>query len=834
MLSVLLALSMVGSDQGFSYDGSYRLSVVVESVVTRSAGTVIIDPLEKIPDESYALKFRANSATEAARMLAAQSPLRVMSLVGGKVKLHWTVGAPAKGVVRLYEEPAGYVVQVGDTTVARLAKELEQAFALEGDTFVHMFQRAGIKPGDPLKFFRSAAPTDKPAEGRDKEVFFARLTDSLAKHVIAATPTTVRSVWPLTFVQTNPPQLPGSKLNVDFAAQGMSAGTIAQALQAAFTPAGADAKPEVTVRSVGNSLVMEGKPIAVNEVRRLLATQLDIPQSQILLELDAYQVSAPISDPGDADRSVRLIMLGQEIARAYKVRYLEAIKSTLNGMNGCITEAIRNRSDLNVVKLFESAGIEVSTLRNLGQSELLLFMAYAEKESFQNRLSTNLSIAFCNVHHHLQKVLIHPLRTEDVHLADALEAVSKRIMGKGTLSHFKGHMCAHSSGSAVQTVLPPLRAFSIPGESGFETSRKAIEDFLLLWLANSSPEVAQQVLPETSEERVRTIEKQFNIFGQVNRSTPGDSTRASGYANPRYEALLKGDLPTSLARAANVIDGLMQTSMEILRHDTRYLVDEPLKAWMDKHLATKKDSRFGVRYGGTTTLAVTSRVPGVTGVTADSFFPFQPVAPIDLTNLVPILMRPTPKEKAQDEKEVADPTTTTPTTATADIFAANRLTAQEKFILEALFNQAKQPPFYRSIGTGLHFSVVPTTLANGSAARLQVRLALSVQPDDSNKSGAGDPNKPGPIDLIKSTMTETELIVNAFDTTLVSSLKVDVSAPAKREWEIPILSQILPIRSWFVGPTKDKTVRHEAIVLLRVTIVPKAMDLASRYLGSGR
>ena len=63
--------------------------------------------------------------------------------------------------------------------------------------------------------------------------------------------------------------------------------------------------------------------------------------------------------------------------------------------------------------------------------------------------------------------------------------------------------------------------------------------------------------------------------------------------------------------------------------------------------------------------------------------------------------------------------------------------------------------------------------------------------------------------------------------------ELDVSAPGKRDWEVPILSQILPIRSWFVGPTQDKSVRHEAVVLMKITIIPKAMDLPSRYLDGG-
>lgn len=90
------------------------------------------------------------------------------------------------------------------------------------------------------------------------------------------------------------------------------------------------------------------------------------------------------------------------------------------------------------------------------------------------------------------------------------------------------------------------------------------------------------------------------------------------------------------------------------------------------------------------------------------------------------------------------------------------------------------------------------------------------------------------MDLVKSSSVQTELLAEAFDIAQISSLKLDVSAPGKRDWSVPILSQILPIRSWFVGPTQDKTVRHEVVVLVKVTILPRAMDLASRYLNSKR
>ncbi len=161
------------------------------------------------------------------------------------------------------------------------------------------------------------------------------------------------------------------------------------------------------------------------------------------------------------------------------------------------------------------------------------------------------------------------------------------------------------------------------------------------------------------------------------------------------------------------------------------------------------------------------------------------------------------------------------------------MTPLETAALQAIFDQAAKLPYDRKLASGIHLSVLPTMLSNGSTARLQMKLSLSVAPDEANKGGPRGKDMPGPIDLLKSTVAETELLANAFDIALVSSLKLDVTAPGKRDWEVPILGQILPIRSWFVGPTQDKTVRHEALILVKVTIVPRAMDLATRSLDGG-
>src|SRR5688500_420969 len=128
----------------------------------------------------------------------------------------------------------------------------------------------------------------------------------------------VRAVWNLTFLPGNPPSV-GGQNSINFSELNSSAAALANALDGAFNASSAPGTKKLFVSAVNNSLVLEGEAEIVDEVRRLLATQLDVPQSQILLELDAYQVSAKVKGKEAAERSVRRLILAQEIARVYKV-----------------------------------------------------------------------------------------------------------------------------------------------------------------------------------------------------------------------------------------------------------------------------------------------------------------------------------------------------------------------------------------------------------------------------------------------------------------------------------------------------------------------------------
>jgi hypothetical protein len=631
----------------------------------------------------------------------------------------------------------------------------------------------------------------------------------------------IRAVWNLTFTEGNPPDV-GDKEIIDFNDFGLKPEDIATKLAAAFNIGAEDNKPVFTCSAVGNSLVMYGPQDSVQEARRLLATQIDVPQSQILLELDTYQVSANLKAREAAERSVRRLVLAQEIARVYKVAHMQTVKSTVTKLNTWITSEIQKRSNvygLDVSQLLNDVGVDPNAARLLGQSDLLVLLAYCPDQDLKQTFITELQRQFEKASHGVKVSLLEPLR-------DSIDPRDRQfypdLRDLNTMFEKGWERMKLRSGADYPTS-GMLRAIAggrdqTENDAENEITRHAIEEFLMLWLGTADRDVIEML-----DKALTTVKTDSNPVGKVDvgqvykklHDAYGEGLpEATKERQKQIVNSLSGDRAAKFIRSSARLDDLIQIGMEGLQEDSRTLVDNPLRAWIDSNVITKsQNSTFGVRFGGTTKLAVTSRSPGVIGSQTETFFASQPTSPIDMNALTPILNRSTPVPAGQ----------TAPPRAP--------ITPQENLILQAIFAQASKAPFYRKVGTGLHMSVLPTVLGNGSTARIKIKLNLGVTPD---KEGAGNSDEPGPMDLIKSSVVETELLVNAFDIATISSLKIDVTAPGKRDWAVPVLSQILPIRSWFVGPTQDKTIRHEAVILAKVTIIPRAMDVASRFLNPNK
>jgi len=869
----MLALTLLAVLQGptWNYQGTTpNFAAVVDGVVKWApAGTIVLQ--DEIPNNTTVnLQIKTSDLGILMSQFAGQTALRTLFVKSHGEEpdrwfLTWSSNPVPKGKIRLYKQGGAYCLEASDATGTDIAREMN---LLTGYDCSSGLALAGINLSATVKAFKTGARTLSPGDVSDEtlETFTPRLAKELFKAIeggAAAAPTPkpaiARAVWDLTFLPGAPPD-PDAASKFDFSGvtgPNITATALATALNAAYAPkdpikpGDLPPKPDVSVSAVANSLVLEGSRDAVDRVRRLLATQLDVPQSQVMLELDTYQVSADAKGQEDADRAIRRLTLAQEIARVYKKFYFQAVKDMLMKQNDSISKSLAARKDLgvDVAKLFQAIGIEPKTDRLLGLTDVLIFLAYTNSDELRQGYIAEVDSHFQAAYAGIDAKLIKPL------LSSKLEA--ERNLGK-ELCEFNRQLslgvpllqptqCQKTpSGLATpkevignrSLVLQTFGKSDKPDEANGlgalenTATRDAIEQFLILWLVTAD-EKRFNDLKDTGSKGTAlappVMAAQIKALGDV---MPSDNPPP---ASAMLDRLLAGDRTSKLTRLTSKLDDLLEIGVSSLQTDSAILIDRPLDSWIEEKVTShRKQSRFGVSFGGSTKLAVTSRVPGLVGAEADSFFPYQPVAPIGLDSLVPLLARTSAKAPvATPAVAAATPTPAVAADPTATMAAAG-LTPLETIALKGIFDQASKLPYDRKLSSGIHFSVLPTMLPNGSTVRLQIKLSLSVAPDSSdNKAGARGPDVPGPVDLLKSTVVNTELLANAFDITSVSSLKLDVAAPSKRDWEVPVLSQILPLRSWFVGPTMDKTVRHEAIVLIKATIVPKAMDLASRSLDGG-
>lgn len=851
IVATLAFLAGSASPKMWVFDSAQsNFAAVVDNIVTNEPTDEDVSLQGAIPPSAKGeLHIKTDDFTKLMFMVSAQSSLRFTKWRGDKRKwfVVWADGAPGKGQVRIYEQGGSYYLDAAEVTV----KDIEDAFSKDLNVDAKtVFTAMGI---DHTKAIKSLKVEPLKSHINElKEQFVLRVGSECVKTITTAPPDTpkrTKAVWNLTFLPGSPPDPDSTANRLDFTKFGGSstAALMADAITKAYAPfqtMGPDGKPvdgvaNLRVTSVNNSLVIDGLDSDVRQIKRLLATQLDVPQSQILLELDAYQVSANRKSQDQAERSLRRLVLGQEIARAYKHAHMLAIRETLAELKERITAEMarrqkispadsldgESRRELDVKKLFQLVGLATDSRSLLGETEILAMLAYCPNDPLVDAFTKKLSEKFQETKQGICEKLLVPMKQvlksdDDKKLFDDLSKLNDNISAATPILQPMAFQPGQTSQDVYRMRSAMLRSFAkdrAEGDIEDVATRTEIEDFLLLWISNVQP---SDVLDKQSatKDLLGTLIKEYVILPPRPPKTPPTPKPGESPEKPPewFTRLLNGDVSSKLVRAGQKLDELLDIGIQAIASDSAALVDRPLSAWIDKGLAPG-NSAFGMRFGGSATLAVTSRMPGIMGTETETFFPFQPTAPISLNSLIPLLST-TPQKPAD-------------ATSSAGLLAAGGLTPLESTILQGVFSQADKQPYYRKLGTGIHFSVLPTMLPNGSSARLQIKLALSVTPDDTNKGGAGSADQPGPIDLIKTSVIETEILANELDITRVSSLKLDVSAPGKRDWAVPILSQILPIRSWFVGPTQDKTVRHEAVVVVRVTIIPRAMDLASRYLG---
>ncbi len=508
-MTILPLLLFAGSAYSFNGPQIHLAAVIDRMRSTAPSGTKILLTEAHPAGGKADLRIRTGRFDEAMHALAAQSPVRFLR---NAAKPHvwyvaWSDGAVPKGGVRLYQQSGSYVLEASDVSIGEIAKAIEDRLFLKAR---HPLGLAGLDLGKKVKDFKTSArqpglPDEKPAD------LVLRLVGELNQADVSPAPSdSKRWTWNLTFLPGNPPS-PGESSKIDFGAAGgpnierqHSREGADRCLRAegACRPGEVGPTPDVTVSAVGNSsLIIEGKRDVVNEVRRLLATQLDVPQSQILLELDAYQVSADAKGRGAAERSVRTLALAQEIARAYKQAYYQAVKDAIVGLKDGIGRELQGRKsfDLDIRDLFRKVGIDPRADRQLSQTDVLAFLGLQPKQmSGQSVLRCGQTAIPSGLRHGRAanpRTLGRPEGCVRCR-GGAAPAGPEQDLSQGKPLLAEGHLEAPS-------VIPPFSRRLRKGTSGTvedNITREAIETFLILWSATADPMLYAALAREAPED----------------------------------------------------------------------------------------------------------------------------------------------------------------------------------------------------------------------------------------------------------------------------------------------------------------------------------------------
>lgn len=162
----------------------------------------------------------------------------------------------------------------------------------------------------------------------------------------------------------------------------------------------------------------------------------------------------------------------------------------------------------------------------------------------------------------------------------------------------------------------------------------------------------------------------------------------------------------------------------------------------------------------------------------------------------------------------------------------------DKEIVKGIFSQpqlvllaaALNPPTpeITEVAPGVAINVRPTVLPDGGSARLQLDFNFGVKSRVTNTIVADDGRQESvPADGIVSNHVATDLTISAFELFNVSSFSIESSYPRSRY--LPIIGSIPLLGEIIKKPPKNKVTRHESLVLVNATILPRILDLTHFY-----
>jgi hypothetical protein len=259
------------------------------------------------------------------------------------------------------------------------------------------------------------------------------------------------------------------------------------------------------------------------------------------------------------------------------------------------------------------------------------------------------------------------------------------------------------------------------------------------------------------------------------------------------------DVPILLSQSAAGADSMLKAAVGGFSDDVQSLTVQPLMAWIRSTVQEGNARKSGIDLVGKTSMVVSSRLPASTIASAQASYPFLPRPKLSLDDI-----KANPKD-----------------TSLADTLIAG-LTPTELIAVKALFNEPDVK--YDTVAPGVSLKIRPQVLRDGGSARLAINLKTTM--DVTPPTGGGT----DPLDVVKGHEMTTDLAVQALDLLEVSTFGMEHTGLGDPSWRIPVLEQLPVLGPIFRGPRTRVTKHQESMVILSVTVLPKSLDLAGRFI----
>ncbi len=612
---------------------------------------------------------------------------------------------------------------------------------------------------------------------------------------------TISTFWQLTFITGLPeavaPAFPfpppkpaeGPKQPGDGTKQGGTAGQdgpgstqqkapadpLIEALKSAVGATDEDLK----ITRLQDGLSITGKESFVNRTTNLLARYIDVPASQVKLDVYAFQLNEQLHVARNLVPKMDLVKQGIEKVRLYEQHMVAEISEFVGRAR--FDEGINESKASEIVHLFKK--FRLIDENQHGTNLEILTDAKSRPKSLIETLLYSSMIDNTRTSAELYKQLnrnngIVDLVCNDI---DNQNEIMKRTSGQ-----------EHTDAEKLRDLYQSIR-------DRLKTSNKHVFEHTLMYFR--SPGIGD----------VNTILSFLKAWADENES--GTVVRSKSF----------------------IIDLMIQQISNAIQEDMKELFQDPLMGWTRGVLLEGGGSIRGINYAGHISVATSNREPVTLAGIASS------------TRKVTTYSLPGSK-KATDSKTTPTDGATTPPAGGASTppaggatdtkdksepksglgsLVTNSFAGKVSPQLELLFNvlESRQEQYY-TIAPGISFGARPTVMADGSTAFLQLQLMLTADATDT-----GDKKLASNFDTIKMTPLATKVQVSSFDLFPVSSFSMQTATKGDPRWEIPGLSSIPIIGNIFRGPSGTERRQQEVVMFISAAIVPRAIDLTSRYSG---